>query len=117
MTLKIITKTIANKLKPILASIISQNQSVFLPGRLISDNSLIAFDIFHYLNQTTSKKGLIGIKTDMSKAYDRIESPFLKATMTTMGFPKLLIYTIIKCVSTVTFSLLINGSPSKTFQP
>jgi hypothetical protein len=36
VTLKIITKTIANILKPILHDIISPNQSVFIPGRLIN---------------------------------------------------------------------------------
>jgi len=115
VTLKIITKTIANRLKPILSTIISQNQSTLLPGRLISDNSLIAFDIFHYFNQTTSSKGHIGIKTDMAKAYERIEWHFLKATLSSMGFPEHLITTIMKCVTTVSFSILINGAPSKAF--
>jgi hypothetical protein len=117
VTLKIITKTIANRLKTILPNIISPNQSAFVPGRLITDNSLIANEIFHYLTQTTRQTGYVGIKTDMAKACDRMEWVFIEATLSSMGFPTAMIQTIMKCVSTVSFSILINGQPSKTFFP
>jgi hypothetical protein len=116
-SLKIITKTIANRLKAILLDLITQNQSAFVPGRLISDNTIIAQEIFQYLNQTTKQFGYVGIKTDMAKAYDRLEWGFLRATMESMGFPQNLTNTIMLCVSTVSFSILINGKPSKSFQP
>jgi hypothetical protein len=73
ITLKIVTKTIANRLKNILPDIISPNQSAFLQGRLITDNTLIAHEIFHFFSQSHNKKGFVGIKTDMAKAYDRVE--------------------------------------------
>ncbi|GAU34369.1 hypothetical protein TSUD_217090 [Trifolium subterraneum] len=117
VTLKIITKTLANRLKIILPDIISQNQSAFVPRRLITDNIIIANEVFHYFQHTTRKTGLVGIKTDMAKAYDRIEWQFLKETLESMNFPQNMINTIIQCVSTVTFSILINGKPSRTFQP
>jgi hypothetical protein len=71
--LKIITKTIANRLKWMLPEIISQNQSAFVPGRLITDNTLVAYEVFQFFNQSKSRQGYIGIKTDMAKAYDRVE--------------------------------------------
>jgi hypothetical protein len=37
--------------------------------------------------------------------------------MTTMGFPTSLIHTIMKCVTTVNFSILINGQPTQNFKP
>jgi hypothetical protein len=117
VTLKTITKTIANRLKTYLPEIISQTQSAFVPGRLISDNTIIANEVFHYLSQTTSKKGYVGIKTDMAKAYDRIEWSFLQATLTSMNFPPRLICTIMRCVTTISFAILINGNPFKTFHP
>ncbi|MCH84159.1 ribonuclease H protein, partial [Trifolium medium] len=117
VTLKIITKTIANRLKTILPNLISHNQSAFVPGRLITDNTLVANEIFHYLNQTTRQNGYVGIKTDMAKAYDRLEWGFLQATLVSMNFPPKLINTIMRCVTTVSFSILINGSPTKAFLP
>jgi hypothetical protein len=59
----------------------------------------------------------VGIKTDMAKAYDRVEWEFLEATLMVMGFPVDKVQTIMKCVTTVTFSILINGQPSSCFQP
>jgi hypothetical protein len=114
---KIITKTIANRIKEILPHVISQNQSAFVPGRLITDNTLVAFEVFQFFNQSKSKQGYIGIKTDIAKAYDRVEWLFLQTTLETMGFPQKLTETIMKCVKTVNFSILINGRPSKNFYP
>jgi hypothetical protein len=116
--LKIVTKTIANRIKHALNDIISPQQSAFLPGRLITSNTLIAYEAFHYLKQTKNRKhGYVGIKLDMAKAYDRIEWRFLENTLTTMGFPSRLINTIMRCVTTVSFSILVNGNPSPGFSP
>lgn len=48
---KIISKTLANKLKPFLESIISISHSAFVPMRLITDNALVAFEIFHAMKR------------------------------------------------------------------
>lgn len=48
---KIISKTMANKLKLFLNDIISVNQSAFVPGRLITDNALIVFENFHSMKR------------------------------------------------------------------
>jgi hypothetical protein len=53
----------------------------------------------------------------MAKAYDRVEWDFLRATMDSMGFPHNISNIIMKCVSTVTFAILINGSASQSFSP
>jgi hypothetical protein len=117
VTLKIITKTIANRLKLILPTIISPNQSAFVPGRLITDNILVAYEAFHHFKHSASKKGYMGVKTDMAKAYDRVEWNFLQSTLEAMGFPHNITDTIMDCVSNVSFSILINGKPSNPFTP
>ncbi|XP_056864326.1 uncharacterized protein LOC130511383 [Raphanus sativus] len=71
---KIISKVLCQRLKACLPSLISETQSAFVAGRLISDNILIAQEMFHGLrtNKACQNK-FMAIKTDMSKAYDRVE--------------------------------------------
>lgn len=72
--MKIITKTISNRIKPILPEIVSENESAFIHKRLIFDNTVIAYEIFHHLHKRTRrKKGYMGMKLDMEKAYDRLD--------------------------------------------
>lgn len=60
---------------------------------------------------------MVGIKLDMEKAYHRVEWDFLESTLLTMGFPIKIVKTIMLCVRSVSFSILINGSPSTMFKP
>jgi hypothetical protein len=84
---------------------------------LITDNIIIAHEIFHYLAQTSNQTGYIGLKTDMANAYDRMEWNFIRATLEAMNFPLTMVNIIMKCVSTVSFSILINGNPTTSFLP
>ena len=75
---KIIAKVLVNCLKLVLSHVISESQSTFLSGRLITDNVVIAFETLHYLKQKTQgKSSSMALKLDMSKAYDRVEWQFL----------------------------------------
>lgn len=51
--MRILSKLMANRLKPCLPSIISNQQSAFIEGRLIMDNALIAYEIDHYIHRKT----------------------------------------------------------------
>lgn len=71
---KIIAKTIANKLKCILPWIIDKSQNGLVPDRLITDNVILAIEIFHWLQGgRSSGENFVAIKLDISKAYDRVE--------------------------------------------
>ena len=65
---KIISKLIANRLKPVLNSIISETQSAFIANRLITNNILITFESLHHMkNNCTRKKGFMAIKVEFRK--------------------------------------------------
>lgn len=71
---KIISKILIWRLKPILPSIISDQQTAFILGRHITDNVLIAHELLHSLkSRKRQSKTYMAIKTDISKAYDRME--------------------------------------------
>jgi hypothetical protein len=48
---KICTQMIAIRLRPVLEDTISQEQSAFVPGRLITDNALVAFESIHSMKR------------------------------------------------------------------
>lgn len=114
----IITKTIANRVKSILSNVISDTQSVFILGRIITDNAMTTFEVFHSMkNKMKGKRGLMAIKLDMSKAYDRVEWNFLESIMTKLGFCDDWVKFIMRCVRTISYYVLINGAPSPPFTP
>jgi len=108
---KLITKVITNKLKEILPSIISANQSACTLGRLITDSSLVAFEMFHSIKINSNVKGGLVVKLNMSKAHDKVEWIFLRSLMLKMRFRQAWIDLMMHYVEMVTFSFVINREP------
>lgn len=114
---KIISKLMAGRMKGLLDKIISPYQSAFIPGREISDNITKAHELIHKMRNKRGKNGLMGIKIDMSKAFDRVEWSFLIQILKKIGFSKKWCNLIHECISTTTLAVLINGSPTGFFKP
>jgi hypothetical protein len=108
---KIISKILASRLKLMLPRFISPWQGAFVPGRLIQDNSIIACEVINAMKKSKGKQGYMAIKLDMEKAYDRMEWSFLLKIMEKLGFNHIWITLISECISSPSFSVLINGSP------
>ena len=53
----------------------------------------------------------------MEKAYDRLDWNFIRVCMEKFGFSPVWINCIMECISTITFSVLINGCPGDVFKP
>ncbi|GAA0153291.1 hypothetical protein LIER_37652 [Lithospermum erythrorhizon] len=71
---KVISKSLAIRVKKLLPYIISETQSAFVPNRLITDNILSAIEAHHIIkNKKSGKEGYMSIKLDMLKAYEQIE--------------------------------------------
>ena len=115
---KLISKVLANCLKPLLPSIVSENQSAFQAGRVITDNLLMAFETLHYMkNHQTGNTSFMALKLDMSKAYNRVEWSFVECLLKKMGFHSKWVDLMMECITTVFYSFLINGEPSNTIHP
>ena len=110
---KIISKVIAKRLKVILSAQISAEQFGFLEGRQIHEAIGVAQEGLHSL-KTRRLKGAI-LKIDISKAYDRVSWLYLRLLLTHLGFGNNFIRWIMSCITTVSFSVLINGAASPFF--
>lgn len=67
---------------------------------MISDNIIVANEIIHSLKvRKRQANSYMAVKTDITKAYDRLEWKFLEETMKRMGFHTKWIKWIMTCVT------------------
>ena len=111
---KWLTKVLANRLKEVLAKVISKTQNVFVEGRQILFAVLIANEVIDSILK--SNGGAIQCKLDIEKAYDHVKWSFLFIVMEKMGFGERWLRWVKWCLSTVRFYVLLNGTPSGFFQ-
>ena len=84
---KVVSKCLVNRLWPLLSDVISEEQSAFVPGRLITDNATLAFECIHHIQQEKDLvKSFCAYKLDLSKAYDRVDWVFLEQMLYKLGF-------------------------------
>ncbi|KAL9671045.1 hypothetical protein QQ045_008608 [Rhodiola kirilowii] len=106
---KIVMKILTNRLKDILPLIIFETQSAFVPGKLISYNILLAHEVLHSIKSRRNQRtGFFSIKTDMSKAYDRMEWSFLIHMLNKLGFPERWTNLIMECISSIRYKINMN---------
>jgi hypothetical protein len=115
---KVVSKCLVNRLRPLLDDIISEAQSAFVPGRLITDNAMLAFECIHHIQQEKDpEKSFCAYKLDLSKAYDRVDWVFLEQMMLKLGFAHQWVHWIMRCVTSVRYSVKLNGTLLESFAP
>ena len=112
------SKVLANKLKKVLPHLVSEQQSAFVKGRLISDNIMVAFKTLHYMtNHSSGETRYMALKLDMSKACDRVEWLYMEKLTKNIGFGDTWINLMMQCISKATYSVLINREPHGHITP
>lgn len=113
MIYKIIATLLAKRLKPILSGIIPPEKTGFLEGCQIIDGLIAAQEVVHSL-KSKKEAGMV-IKLDLSKAYDCLNWEYLKSVLAAFGFCNRWITWVSDMISTLIFSILLNGMPTTTF--
>ncbi|KAF5807369.1 putative RNA-directed DNA polymerase [Helianthus annuus] len=85
VAVKIVSKILANRMKVVMNSIISENQTAFIKKRYILDGPLMVNEYLSWMRKK-KKQGMI-FKIDFEKAYDNISWKFLDSIMANMKFP------------------------------
>jgi len=107
---KLLSKVLARRLRSIIGNLISENQKAFVGGRQIIDAVLIANELI--VSRVKSGKPDVVCKLDIEKTYDHVNWDFLLYVMRRMGFGKKWIGWIRHCISSTSFVVLVNGSPT-----
>ena len=107
---KIISKVIANRLKPLLLAFISEEQTGYVEGRQTLNNIILAHKVVHFL-KSNKQAGMI-IQLDLAKAYENISWAYIKEVLRAYAFDQNWIRWVMALVTTTNFSILLNGAPS-----
>jgi len=81
---KIISKVIANNLKPLLPALVLEEQIGFVEGRQIVNNIIQAHEVVHSLK--SNKKFSMIIQLDLVKAYEKLSFSYIKVVLRPYGF-------------------------------
>jgi len=109
VTYKVISKILASRLAPILSSLVDQAQSAFIQGRSMVDNIHLVQELLRKYNRKRVSPRWLA-KVDIRKAYDTVCWKFIRDILAGLGFPTTFINWIMECISSTSFSLLINGN-------
>ncbi|KAG0479798.1 hypothetical protein HPP92_010656 [Vanilla planifolia] len=113
---KLLSKVLANRLRPLLPSLISPEQTAFIRGRNIADNILLTQEMVHRIDRKRKAPNAL-FKLDIRSAFDRVSWRFLDAVLEGFGFSQLFRRLVGNSLDASWLSVLINGEPKGFFKP
>jgi hypothetical protein len=114
ITLKILTKILADRLQLAILKLVHKNQYGFIRSRSIQDCLAWSFEYIHQCHH--SRRETIILKLDFEKAFDTIEHSTILHMLRHMGFPTRWISWIRSILSFGSSAVLLNGVPGKIFK-
>jgi exonuclease III len=81
---KILAKVLANRLRSVIGTVVSESRTAFVKSKQILDGILIANEAVD--EATRLKKELLLFKVDFEKAYDSVDLNYLDSVMANMNF-------------------------------
>ncbi|KAJ6815375.1 uncharacterized protein M6B38_134395 [Iris pallida] len=106
---KIITHLMCRRMEDAMQGLVSWNQAAFIKGRSIAEHSLLAHEMIREFHKPGGMKACV--KLDLRKAYDTVNRDFLCHLMGAMGFSETWVDRVRECITSPTFSVLIQGIP------
>ncbi|XP_038991407.1 uncharacterized protein LOC120114637 [Hibiscus syriacus] len=86
---KVISKIMVRRLTTIMPDLVTLNQTAFVKGRSITDNTLLAQELVRgYSRKNLSPR--CSLKIDLHKAFDSLNCNFISAILKAIGLPRLL---------------------------
>jgi len=111
---KILTKIIANCLNPLLAKLISKNQTDFLRNKQITYNIVLVQEAIHSCKKTKTLRMVV--KLDMASTFDKVKHSFFYSVLRAYGFSENFNNWIKACINNPWISPLLNGRPTCFFK-
>ena len=113
MDCKMYTNLINNRLAPWAVTKLHPDQKGFVPGRLITDHTRLAYEVAHLADSTGTNGFLVSL--DQAKAYDRVDQSWLLRVLCRMGVDPDLCNMILDLVSGCHSHVCINSGYSTSF--
>jgi hypothetical protein len=94
--------------------VVDESQNGFIKGRFILDNILMVTELIRWTEDSGQECTILN--TDLAKAYDKVEWPFIWAMLERIGLGPSIIRLIQSLHINASTMIIVNGIPSEPFE-